>query len=186
MFSSFFPPLVRFLDPITDRRCLYRGVNISYQSNIFPTDQLEGETRPVIVLVSGTLCSQCSHYTLLPYTNPPQAGTTHRAKQVATLSFPLAKHFKSWIEMRLHSHLHHFLCLSKSEIELSLLSRSAKPIPSCTWPRWINWFDLTPTKYNWPQKTREANVLFSFQRFLKSHLPCAPNYFQISQFSDTK
>lgn len=70
---------------------------------------------------------------------------THHAKQVATLPFPPCKKpHEALNKMRLHSHLHRPLHLSRSETELSLLSWTAKPIPSHIWLQWNTWVDLTP------------------------------------------
>lgn len=86
---GFSPPVIHFPNPVTDGRCLHRGVNIS------PTRQQDGEASSAIVLVSDQLRSQYSRYTRLPFTNPLHAGATHQAKQVATPLLPLAKRFKS-------------------------------------------------------------------------------------------
>lgn len=73
--KSFLPsPGAKLLNPVPDRCCLQRGLDISHQSSVFPWSSLEGEARTGTVLASGTLSSQCPHY---PYINPCQAGATH-------------------------------------------------------------------------------------------------------------
>lgn len=109
----------------------------------FPLEQPGRWGKDRTVLASGTLSSQCPHY---PYINPCQAGATHTMPSRWPLSHsPLVRNpMKPWIKWDcIHTCTDPFH-LSRSETELSLLSWTAKPIPSHIWLQWNTWVDLTP------------------------------------------
>lgn len=87
---------------------------------------------------------------------------THTPRQAGGRSLipPSKKTHEVPNKMRLHSHLHRSLRVAQSEIEFSLLSWLAKPIPSHIWPQLNNWIDLMPTNYNLPQRKKQQMYHF--------------------------